>query len=335
MSGSNEFNFGEWKSFFTIVVFLLVFAFTYLFLHELIDGEAYTRLSDEDKTTLTLILSESPPNTIDTLQSKTASTAALNYMVKKLSPKDTTSFVKQYSSLSNNNLIAVLPTIAVKTESYFWLAGSSKYVEVIFWSIFGVLASLLYFSSEAIRYGKFKEEEVSVYFAKVFYAPLIALIIVFSYKTLTSSSNISFDDSSLELLVFSFLLGFFSGRAIELLNKIKEVILPGKDQPAEDDTGKVTLTGKVFFPAEEIDFTLSKGIVKLIASADGKEIQKCDTNEMGIYFFKNVSPGIYNIEAGITLPDNVTCSSSITNINLKKENPVSIENLELKKENNN
>ncbi len=129
---------------------------------------------------------------------------------------------------------AIAPDITIPLRSYFWFGNEFKYFEVIFWSLFGVLCSLLFVCSEGLRNGKFNENEEFIYWAKLFYTPAIALIIIWGYKQFvmpqTAGSKIEIDESSYGLLVASFIIGFFSRRGIDLLTKIKDVIMPsGQD----------------------------------------------------------------------------------------------------------
>lgn len=131
--------------------------------------------------------------------------------------------------LDSEDLLKALPEVPIATSSYFWLASNSRYWEVIFWSIFGVLCSLLYSGTEYMRKGSFKQKEVYVQVAKFFYTPLCALIIVAGYDYFTfddDKSNLSLYTSTPGLIVISFILGFFSGSTITLLQRMKEMIFP-------------------------------------------------------------------------------------------------------------
>jgi hypothetical protein len=56
--------------------------------------------------------------------------------------------------------------------------------------------------------------------------PVISLVIYFSINRLISDGATSMAEFSHGTIVLSFILGFFSRRAIELIDKIKELILP-------------------------------------------------------------------------------------------------------------
>ena len=288
-----EFTPQPWQSLTTLVVFLVLMVVVYFIMHFYIPGSIDSKLSDGDKAVVSLILNDT---------SKIADAVrvhdALMYIVNSVRPADSVTaanFFNKYSSLKPSELLSAMPSIRISTWNYFWLNTDTKYLEVVFWAIFGVIASLLYFISEAMRNKNFKEEEMPVYLAKIYYAPLIALVIVFSYNLLTG--NVNYDNSSLELLVISFILGFFSGRAIELLNKIKDVILPGKITAEEEAAGKIVIAGKVQLPAGAKEITPEKVKVTLVrADGKGKSVET-ETDREGNYIFKNIAAGAYKIKA--------------------------------------
>lgn len=324
IGGQPKFTLKPWQSLNALISFLIILAVVYIFLHSYFPGNIETKLSEEDKTVVSMILNDTAkaPDSV-----KVAN--AVNYIIKSLKPvnkKAESDFIQEYSTVKPVTFLSVLPSIEIPTKSYFWLNSDMKYLEVIFWSIFGVLASLLYFISEAIRNDNFKAEEIPVYLAKVAYAPLITLVIVFSYKLLTGS--VSFNNTSLELLVFSFILGFFSGRAIEMLNKIKDVILPGKSVP-EDGSGKITVAGKVHLPP---DAGKDAGKVKIVLKSKDSNGKLAETfaDKEGNYMFRNVPEGLYEMQAETSTKD-AKFSAYINEKKLSKDQKLDVEVLSLYK----
>ena len=316
-----------WQTLTGIVVFLILLIFIYAVWHVNVKGSQVTKLSDEDKTAVTLFLNNQQ------LSDSIKIEKAVNYMAQNLSPsneKAKTDFINEYSKFKITDLIAALPSISMESKSYFWLNTDMKYIEVIFWSIFGVLASALYFSSESMRTGTFRKEELPVYWAKIFYAPLISLIIIFSYKLITSSGSAVFDYTSIEIIVFSFILGFFSGRAIELLNKIKDVILPG-GKAEEVPAGKGILAGKIAVPRNVEGLTSEKIKVTLTSVVNGGVPAETVTDADGIYCFKNIKDGVYELKAIKNLKE-VNYSASVLNKKISKDKPVVLEDLLLEEE---
>lgn len=152
-------------------------------------------------------------------------------LTEAISGKYGNNIEKIMDNYSLDTFIQILPTYPFKIKSYFWLSGHLLYLELIFWTLFGVFASLFYNVSEAIKRDEFKIGEIPIHIAKIFYAPLITIAIYLMINNLTSSGDVFIPSAGKGIIVLSFILGFFSGRAIRLLNKIKELILPkGKEE---------------------------------------------------------------------------------------------------------
>ena len=330
-----------WATLSGVIAVLVMIAAVYCIWHSSIKGSINAKLSDKDKSAVTFILTDSLRDTTVSAKQDLDSIKiqkAIHYILGANPPADSLTAIKfkeEYSTLTVNAFIDALPSITVTTSSFFWLEGDRKYLEVIFWSIFGVLASLLYMASEAMRKNEFKPEELPVYWAKLFYAPLITLIIVFSYKTITASGEAKFDNTSIEIIIFSFVLGFFSGRAIELLNKIKDVVLPGKSGAQEEAAGKIILAGAVDL-SEDLrksnpDFDKSKLKVILTPVTDRAHPVEKETDKDGVFYFPQVKEGVYDVEATKKIND-IVYSASIKNKKITKDKPVELTNLLMQKE---
>jgi|GEM_PF-5353768 len=298
---------GPWQSIMIIIFTLIFFSIVYVIYHGVVRGSMDEKLPDDVKTTVTLILNDTAktkylPANFDSIKVD----KACSFILLNLVPKDSAAgkiFRAKYGNLSSAVMLSILPAISVSTGSYFWLNTNKKYIEVIFWSIFGVLASLLYFISEAMRTNSFKPTEISVYLAKIFYAPLISVIIIFSYKLITSSNSAKFDNTSTELLVFSFILGFFSGRAIELLNKIKDIILPGKTTAEDEAANYSTIKGSIKLPQGLTGITPDKVKLSLIpSSGTGKTIEANALSD-GSFKITGIPKGEYNLKAELESGD--------------------------------
>ena len=80
-----------------------------------------------------------------------------------------------------------------KVKSFFWLSESGGcYLEVVFWSMLGVLCSIIYYVGQVIKNSttdpanaksKFDPTEIPHSLAKLIYAPVCTLIIVLSVQT--------------------------------------------------------------------------------------------------------------------------------------------------------
>jgi hypothetical protein len=151
-------------------------------------------------------------------------------------PKDSTAFRRQFESYSPEQFAAVMPNYPIRVKSYFWLTEGRRegdqtiegsiYLEIVFWTLFGLIANLLYRVSESVRTDGFRPEEIGVHIAKFFYAPLCSLVVFFSFNMLVSQGDISVVQFSHATIVLAFILGFFSGRTVELLERIKDLLLP-------------------------------------------------------------------------------------------------------------
>lgn len=159
---------------------------------------------------------------------------------KPLCREDSLSFTTYFNQFNRTQFSVVIPNYPIRVKSYFWLTEGNRkrelntcygtegsvYLEIIFWTWFGLIASLLYSVSEALKTQLFDLKELNTHIAKFFYAPLCSLIIYFSINKLISQGDIELAEFSKGTIILAFILGFFSGRAIELLTRIKDLILP-------------------------------------------------------------------------------------------------------------
>lgn len=124
--------------------------------------------------------------------------------------------------------------VRLRIRSYFWLVGPQVYFEIIFWTLLGVIASLI-FSLGVVGRNRttdpenansvFDSSEIPYQFAKLWYAPIITLVIVLGYNFF-QDENIADISSSKGVIVFAFIGGFYSARLIAFLDRLKEVLLP-------------------------------------------------------------------------------------------------------------
>jgi len=121
-----------------------------------------------------------------------------------------------------------------KVHSYFWLTGPLVYLEVLLFAIFGVLCNLLYnmgvVSSNANidpdnPKSKFDSSEIPRQIAKILYAPICTLVMVLGYNFF-KDQNIVDISSGKGTIVFAFIGGFYSGRVITLMDRLKDVLFP-------------------------------------------------------------------------------------------------------------
>lgn len=143
---------------------------------------------------------------------------------------------KYFKNLSPASLTASLDKQKIQVSSYFWLSGKWAYAEIIYWALFGVLASLIFYVSDIAKDPKtpFNPKQIPSQIAKLFYAPLVTLILIFSYDYFAGENAVDIEASK-GMLIVSFLLGFYSGRAMEMLNRVKELLLPYNSTPPEGE----------------------------------------------------------------------------------------------------
>ena len=210
------------------------------------------------------------------------------------------------------NFADYLVSNSFEVNSFFWLSSKSVYWEIIFWSWFGLLASLFYNVSEAIRlkntddkHKGFSLKELPVHIAKFFYTPFSAIIIFLSLDILTSSGEVGVSQYGYGSIVLSFILGFFSGRTIELLNRIKEVVLPGGKKEETETTptevvstyqinGTLGLAEGTVLPEEQS----LQNISIIIAGTKGQNRRNVTADESGIFVFDDLIPDTYTLTAG-------------------------------------
>lgn len=135
---------------------------------------------------------------------------------------------------SEQESINALDQTRFRVESYFWLIGPAVYFEIMFWSWFGVLASILFSLGMVARNSTtdtgnplsvFDASEIPSQIAKMVYAPLCTLAIVLGYNFF-NDQNIVDISSSKGVIVFAFVGGFFSSRLVAFMERLKELIMP-------------------------------------------------------------------------------------------------------------
>ena len=182
--------------------------------------------------------------------------------------------INQYSVTA---LKPILPFLSFTRPAPFWLKGSRAILEIVFWAFFGLAASVLYRGSEAIKSKQFDVRKIPVHLAKIIYAPLSAIVIFFSVDALILSSNISITNINYWTIVLSFILGFFSGRTVELLRRIKDIVLPlgsDKEEGYSGDIPRYVINGKVKFNdrlVSNIPKDKSKAIIEIHSLANPKK----------------------------------------------------------------
>jgi hypothetical protein len=219
-----------------------------------------------------------------------------------------------------------LGNIRLRIRSYFWLTGPEVYFEIVFWSWFGVIASLLFNLGMVARNKTtnlqdpatlFDSSEIPYQFAKLFYAPLCTLALVLGYNYFTDE-NIVDISSSKGVIVFAFVGGFYSARVVALLDRLKEVLLPNGSIPESQSitTASQTMLANIkvllelddsFTPEEVrndiIEIGLGNATVILKNEVDGELISASREGEdqSAVFSVPNLKAGRYTIQAALTM----------------------------------
>lgn len=294
----------------TISLFIILAA-AYLLLHTYIGGAEVIRLSKQEINDINLIMFGNNDTTAavpgpsgPTDASRKESVFKYIFSVRKpYSRADSATLVSQFQSYTPQQFSAVLSNYPIKVKSYFWLTDKMVYLEILFWSIFGLIASLLYNVSESLRTGEFMPAEISVHVAKLFYAPLCAVVIYLSINALTSSGDLALTEFSNSTIVLSFILGFFSGRTIELLNKVKDLLLPAAGSPQASTTsqeGSFSISGTI--KGADFQASLSSVTITLFSLADVQFTRIENAGEDGSFLFENLKEGEYLLRAQLNHP---------------------------------
>lgn len=240
-------------------------------------------------------------------------------------PQDTQKLFPLLEAQPNSLAVAFIESAKFRVKSYFWLAGPHTYFEVIFWTIFGVITSILFYIAVAISNGTgFRPEEIPGHLAKIVYSPFISLIIIFAYNYISNPDSMVDVSASKATLIISFLLGFYSSRAMKLLDKLKDVFLPYGETTTADEqkrkadaeaqeaaqnttvTADITIIDPQHPDAEDLNAHISQAIVTITPTNGGATItlQKTGDDELdGKFAAENVAPGSYTLAATLATTD--------------------------------
>ncbi len=247
----------RWFSWFGVIFILLVSC--YVILHENLKGEENVKFTGEEIANIQIIVDHYKATISDTTlsnkQKQDLKDTAINDIKDYIQSRYNVSkgcevakdceaavsgvqqldwFLKQYAK--NGFPPSFLTDFRLKVRAYFWLTEDYIFLEIVFWSLFGVLCSLFYYISEAIAKGEYDPKHEFIHAAKLFYAPLTTLIVYFSLNALISNGEVNLNSLRHGLIILSFVLGFFSGRTIELLSRIKDLVLPHNRSEGTEDS---------------------------------------------------------------------------------------------------
>lgn len=139
----------------------------------------------------------------------------------EIDPKQMANIRQYISTFTPRETGIFLADYRLRLRSFFWLSGKLLYAEVVSWVIFGVLCSLLFFIGKNVG----KEDGISFraimyQSARLLYAPFAAVILVLLYSYLKDDATLHVEASEL-IIIFGFILGFYSGTVLELMDRVR------------------------------------------------------------------------------------------------------------------
>lgn len=216
-----------------------------------------------------------------------------------------------------------LSNLKLRVRSYFWLTGPTSYFEIIFWTLFGVLCNILFSLGIISKKSTNNPNEPATYFdsseipsqvAKIFYAPLSTLVIVFGYNYFTGQSLADIS-SSKGIIVFAYVGGFYSERLIAFLDRLKDVLLPNSGKADVPQTKQAALRNAVIqlikptqptgVPDMIPTIDLSTAIVTLTYQQTGETsfAKNIDKSQHSLFIADFIKPGMYKIDVNLNTKD--------------------------------
>lgn len=128
---------------------------------------------------------------------------------------------KYMSTFSPRETGIFLTDYRLRLFSYFWFSGVLAYVEVIFWVVFGVLCSLLFYTGTAFRKGNgFNSRDVWYQCTRLFYGPFVAVLLLLGFTYLKGNATMN-AESGEGVLILAFMLGSVSGIVLDILDRLR------------------------------------------------------------------------------------------------------------------
>lgn len=212
-----------------------------------------------------------------------------------------------------------LLNVKLKVSSCFWLDGSLVYFEIIFWTLFGVFCNLV-FNLGLVAKGSdpkdaatfFDPNEIPNQIAKLLYAPICTIIIVFGYNMFNSASLADIYLGK-GVLIFGFIGGYYSSRLISFLDRLKDLLLPNSatnDRPAEKPIPvknmllNVSVAALPPLQANELPDPINSASVKVVNSQTNEVLNAVNVKgHASLFMLDFVKAGTYNIEALLKVKD--------------------------------
>ncbi len=292
----------------SVVLITTILIVTYIVLHLQIGGKEEIYLNKDQLSAVTALITQQDSIEITEMQKDSL---IYDYLINSVlvEKKDANSLLKTYNS---TQLLVVLPTYPFKVKSFFWFTSKGLVLlEIVFWSLFGLIASLLY---GVTLQRSFNEAMIKEHIGKFFYTPFICIVIYLSINALTNQGSITLEGIGSGTIVLSFILGFFTRRAVLLLARIKDLILPKTPDVIEADNeirnmypneikGAVTAKDLSVDDWELLRKTIKISAERNYTGEDKESYYKLEENlsKDGTFSFNSLLAGIYQIECKGTL----------------------------------
>lgn len=232
---------GKYWFLFLIAIQTLVVVL-YILSHFIFHGKEVKTLSTSQYQNLSLIVT-SFDNSDESIEKSTRSerdTRIICYL-KTTFEEDSivplNSIFNCLSTVKTKDVMSFFKDQEFNVSSFFWFKGYQSFLEVLLWSLVGVLLSLIYYVSLSNKAKEkdnnnsdlphtFEYKEIYDHVAKMVYAPICTLVLILSYTYISSDNSVANVSAGKGMLVFSFIAGFYSGRVMKFLDKLKELLLP-------------------------------------------------------------------------------------------------------------
>lgn len=137
-------------------------------------------------------------------------------------------------------VVLVLSAVYAGSHWYLgltWFEGNIWW-EIVFFSLFGVLTNLTYSAAKHVLMKDFDKWQIGWYWSKIIQAPFITLAIILILKSIgVEALSVPIDSEGLSnevVIAIAYILGLFSRRAWELIERIKDWLLPVPPSSSEE-----------------------------------------------------------------------------------------------------
>ncbi|MBK7812037.1 MAG: hypothetical protein IPO62_17175 [Saprospiraceae bacterium] len=278
----------RWQLTLCIVLFLTSLLYLGIRFNCSKDGQEHVSLSKDQLGTIKIYLDMYPDSNEGDSMAKVKSMAVrkdrdelilsflrINYD-NKIDIKQLEQISLILAKTSSNNAFQYLGQLRLLVKSPFYLTGNGVYFEAFFWSLFGVLVSLIYYvslanskqgqSEEMGDIGSFDPSEVPGQIAKMFYAPVCTIVLILGYHFISGFNDHMVDISTNKgLIVFAFISGFYSGRVMKFLDRLKDLLLPigsGDPNPQIEVSKKANISVSLKLASNITDQLIAADIIE-------------------------------------------------------------------------